>query len=472
MNSLGAIVIPLYLFCIVGVAIYSGRGAKTFKDYALASGKMPWYVLSATILASLIGGGVMMGYVGSFYQYGMMYFWMTAGLLCGQLIMAYFLAERLRRFEVFTIADILYKRYSKRAKMIVGIINMIVGIAVGFAMLSSFSTLLSGFVGISIDLARVICVVLFIITTTLGGFKGVAVTNVIQSIIIIGGAVTVTIYSFINAGGISGLSQLPANLIDITAPNIPPLTFVGSVVSAFCMAIADQATTFQSVNAARTPKEARRATCVSAWLSLICMLLIMIMGLSARVILGDGFSGNNVIVELLNATPAVLSTFYSAAIIAAVLSTANAMYISASMTFSRDLVPLVKPDIDDRTQVLVGRGFVCAMAIAAYFVVKFMPSIMAWIMIGYSCITCLAIPLYGGLLNKKATPASGELALGLSIVGVVVWEVLGSPFGISSAFVAITLGIIGFVLGLFSQKKSTKEQQELVDIFKAKHYSN
>lgn len=66
MNSLGAIVIPLYLFCIVGVAIYSGRGAKTFKDYALASGKMPWYVLSATILASLIGGGVMMGYVGSF----------------------------------------------------------------------------------------------------------------------------------------------------------------------------------------------------------------------------------------------------------------------------------------------------------------------------------------------------------------------------------------------------------------------
>lgn len=468
MNTLSAIIIAVYLCVIVGFVLWAGRGTKTFKDYALGSGKLPWYALSATILAALIGGGVMMGYVGSFYQYGVMYFWMCAALVGAQLLMAYVVAERMRRFQVFTIADIFEMRYSKWAKLICGIINMSVGIAVGFAMLSSFSTLISGYLGISLDLARLIGVVLFIVTTTLGGFKGVALTNIIQAIIILGGALTVGVFSYFHAGGVAGISQLPEHLLDMMSPNIPIVTFLGSVVSAFCMGMADQSTTFQSVNAARSPKEARRAVCVSAWCSLLCMVLIMTMGLSARVLVGEGLSGNNVIVELLKVTPSFIATFYSAAIIAAVMTTANAMYISASMTFSRDLLPLAKPDISDKTQVVMGRVFVCIMTIISFFVIKYVPSIMRWIMLGYSCISCLVIPLYGGVLIKKATPASGELGLGLAIAGVLAWEIMGNPYGISSAFLAIGLGTAGFVAGFFSNRKATEEQQGLVDIFKAK----
>lgn len=466
--NLTAVLIPVYLAAVIAIVVISGRKSKTFKDYALADGKLPWFVLTGTIIASLIGGGTMMGYVGSFYTYGVLYFWMFIALFAAQIVMAYFIAARVRRLKVYSIADIFSKRYGKAARLISGIINMIVGIAVGFAMLSSFSTLLSGYVGIDKNWAMIIGVLLFAITATLGGFKGVAITDAIQAVLIIGGALVVSVTAFQKSGGFAGWSALPSDMLSLTAPTLPFLTFAGSVISAFGMGLADQAVMFQRINAAKNPKDANRATRTAAWLALLCFVLIAAMGISARVILPEGLGGNDVIVELLKTVSPAVGALYSAAIIAAVLTTANSMYLSASMSFSHDLLKAVFPKISDKAQVIAGKLFVWIAAVISYFVIKFQPSIMTWIMLGYACITCMIIPLYGGLLSKKATPASGALSLGLSIIGVVAWEFLKSPFGINSVFVALILGILGFVAGFGIKAGVKQEQIEMVDQFKSK----
>ena len=194
----------------------------------------------------------------------------------------------------------------------------------------------------------------------------------------------------------------------------------------------------------------------------------MVMGLSAKIILGDGIGENDVISELLKTVNPVLGGVYVAAIIAAVVMTANAMYLSASMTFSKDLLKQWKPDLSDRGMVTASRVFVWVMVAAGYVIITFQPSIMKWILIGYASISCLVLPLYGGLFTKRATPASGKWSLGLSIAGVIVWEVLGSPFDVNSLFVALILGILGFVAGFWNKNGVTEEQLELVDRFKKK----
>ena len=93
---------------------------------------------------------------------------------------------------------------------------------------------------------------------------------------------------------------------------------------------------------------------------------------------------------------------------------------------------------------------------------------MKWILIGYASITCLVLPLYGGLITKRATPASGKWSLALSIAGVIVWEALGSPWDLNSVFVALLLGTVGFVAGFFDRRNVTEEQTQLVDRFRAK----
>ncbi len=467
MNMLNAIVIPIYLIIITITIIYNGRKAKTFKDYALAGGNLPWPVICGTIIATSIGGGSMMGYVGSFYQYGAMYFWMVLGSLASQLILIFFLSERIKRLNIFTIADIFEMRYGKGAQLISGVINLFVGVAVGIAMLSSLISLLSNYVGISENMAGVIGVILLSLTVTMGGLAGAAITDTIQSIVIIGGALTVAVTSFLKAGGIQGLSQLPEHLTRMDARNIPPMLFWGMVASAFFVNFADQAAMFQRINAARSPKEAKKALFVSSIFVAACMGLVMIMGLSAKILLGGGIAENQVITELLKRMNPVVGVLYASAIIAAVITTANAMYLSASMTFSRDLVKQFIPGLPDRTMILTSRVFVWVTAALSFIIVRYQPSIMKWILIGYASVTCLVLPLYGGLITKKATPASGKWSLALSITGVLCWEMLGSPWDINSVFVALLLGTVGFVLGFFDKRNVTEEQMQLVDRFKA-----
>lgn len=468
MNSLYAIIIPVYLLVITAIILYNGRKAKTFKDYALAGGNLPWPVICGTIVATSIGGGSMMGYVGSFYQYGVMYFWLVLGSLASQLILIFFLSERIKRLNIFTIADIFAMRYGRGAQFVSGMINMFVGVAVGIAMMSSLIALLGNYVGISETAAGVIGVILLSLTVTMGGLSGAAITDTIQSVVIIGGALTVAVISFFKAGGLNGFAALPEHLTRMGAQNIPPMLFWGMVASAFFVNFADQAAMFQRINAARTPKDAKKALLFSSILVAICMGLVMIMGLSTRIVAGEGIAENQVITELLKRVHPLVGVLYASAIIAAVVTTANAMYLSASMTFSRDLVKQFVPGMNDRQMILVSRGFVWVIAILSFIIVHYQPSIMKWILIGYASITCLVLPLYGGLITKRATPASGKWSLALSITGVIVWEVLGSPWDINSVFVALLLGSVGFVAGFFDRRNVTEEQMQLVDRFRAK----
>ena len=54
--NLTAVLIPIYLAAVIAIVVISGRKSKTFKDYALADGKLPWFVLTGTIIASLANG--------------------------------------------------------------------------------------------------------------------------------------------------------------------------------------------------------------------------------------------------------------------------------------------------------------------------------------------------------------------------------------------------------------------------------
>ena len=103
MNTISIAVILGYLALIIGTILFNGRKSKkTFKDYALAGGKLPWFVICGTIVASTIGGGSLMGFVGSFYEYGAMYFWMCIGSFASYLILIFFLSGRINRLKVYT----------------------------------------------------------------------------------------------------------------------------------------------------------------------------------------------------------------------------------------------------------------------------------------------------------------------------------------------------------------------------------
>lgn len=64
-------VILVYVGLITAIALYCGRGNKTFKDFAIGGAKIPWFIMAGTLFSTFCGGATMVAYVGNFYSQGM-----------------------------------------------------------------------------------------------------------------------------------------------------------------------------------------------------------------------------------------------------------------------------------------------------------------------------------------------------------------------------------------------------------------
>ncbi len=466
-------IVIVYLIVITAVIVQTGKKVRTYYDFALGGGQIPWYIVTGTMFASTVGGATMIGYVGSYKQLGLQWGLVPLAAFCiGSILIGLLIASRLKNLNQYTTADLFYLRYGKTARIIAALLNCLGEMAVVASMMASFGTMATGYLGIDYKLAMVIAVVIFYVTATMGGLRGVAFTDTIQGIVIF---ITVTVVAIISFGRIQdagGFSQLPANLLNPFAENLSWKTMLGNILSGALMGMVMQSLFVQRINACRNPHDAKKAATANGILCGIFMIGgIGIIGLSAYFTTPPEVTGNDVITSVLSTMPSILGAFYAAAILAAVLTTANSLLLSVSMTFVRDFLGSFKK-MEDKQELRVSRIFILVIDLLAFLVVQYADGVLAWILITYTILGCLAVPLYGGLLSKKTTPASGILSLVLGGGGAIVWEVLKAigalPESLSiyhSIFPGIILGFVGLFIGMAFPHKSSPEQLRVVDCF-------
>ena len=467
-------IVLVYLVAIVAIIVMTGRKVKTYYDYALGGGSIPWWVVTGTMFASTVGGATMIGYVGSYKTIGLQWAWVPfISFFLGSLIIGFLVAGRLKKLNQYTTADIFKLRYGKGARVIAAALNCLGEMAVVASMMASFATMANGYLGIDYMTCMIIAIVIFFVTAAMGGLKGVAYTDTLQGLIIF---ITVFIVAVISLGRINdagGFSAIESQLLNPFAGNSPWLNMLGNIVSGGLMGAVMQSLFIQRINACNNAADAKRASIANAILCGIFMVgFIAVIGLAASTYLPAEVTGNNVITEVLATMPDILAAFYTAAILAAVLTTANSLLLSCSMTFVRDFVGGIK-QLSDKQSLLLSRVVILVIDILAFVVIQYMDGVLNWILITYTILATLFVPMYGGLLFKKLTPASGVLGLALGGGIAVVWEVLkmfsllpASLAAIHSIFPGILLGIVGLLLGIPFKKKSTPQQLHVVDCFR------
>lgn len=467
------VIVLIYLVIVISIIVLTGRRVKTYYDFALGSGSIPWIVICGSIFASTVGGATMIGYVGNYKAYGLQWAMLPfidfflVSILVGLLV-----APRLRNLNQYTTADMFRIRYGRNTKMIAAVLNVLGEFAVVVSMMASFMTMVSGYLGFPAAASLIAAVVIFYVTATAGGLKGVAYTDLIQAAAIIVTVIIITIICIARGG--SQVSEIPSNLFDPLAANMPWPTMSGNIISGALMGFVSQSLLIQRINACKDPRDVRKAVVTNA---VACGLFMIVgmgtIGILSNVLTPADVQGNDVITALLSTMPTFLGALYAAAILAAVLTTANSLLLSTSMTFVRDIVGTVRPGIDDKQMIRTSRLFMLAEAIIAMILVMFFySSVIGWIMITYTVLATLMLPLYSGLLSRKVTPLSGLLGLILGGGGAIVFEVvklLGAlPEGLAqwhSIYIGLIGAVIGILIGLGSKVKSTPEQEKVVDCF-------
>ncbi|MCI8447289.1 MAG: sodium/proline symporter, partial [Eubacterium sp.] len=197
-----------YLLLMIGIGLRFSKKNVSTDDFYLGGRKLGPFVTAMSAEASDMSSWLLMGLPGVAYLTGLCdAAWTAIGLVLGTWLNWLLVSKKIRRYSqqlgAITIPDFFSKRYHDKNMLnciaaVVIVVFFIPYTASGFAACGKlFSTLF----GVDYLAAMVICAVIIVLYTALGGFLAASTTDLIQSIVMTAALITVVIYSGHMAGG-------------------------------------------------------------------------------------------------------------------------------------------------------------------------------------------------------------------------------------------------------------------------------
>ncbi|OEF92331.1 sodium/proline symporter PutP [Vibrio anguillarum] len=469
----------LYLILMLAIGVVAYLRTKNSADYFLGGRSLgPWpAALSAG--ASDMSGWLLLGLPGYAYAAGIEAFWLAGGLLLGTWANWLVNAKRLRTYSIttdsLTLPEFLSRRFNDKSKLIQTISAFFILL---FFLFYTSSGLVAGgklfetVFGLDYSTAVIIGTICVVSYTLFGGFLAVSWTDLVQGLLMAAALMIVPIAA-IN-GGLGQLSQ------DLSAINPElltlwhdvkgePLTGVAIIsLMAWGLGYFGQPHILARFKASRSNKDlttARRIAVIWTGLSMAGALLVGLVGLvyvtnTGSLELADG---EKIFMLLVNAIfHPVIAGILLAAILAAIMSTADSQLLVSSSALAEDFYKqVIKQDATSEEIVRVGRFAVILISIVALVLAMTPDSSVlglvsyAWAGFGAAFGPAVVLSLYWSRMN-----CNGALA-GIIVGGVtiVVWKQLsGGWFDVYE----IVPGIIFSVLAIVVVSLATAEPEESV----------
>jgi SSS family solute:Na+ symporter len=225
-TGLDWIVVAGFLASVVLVGIlYSRRASESMEDFFVSGRNLPWWLAGTSILATSFSSDTPLHVTRVIREAGLggaWFYW--NGILAG-LLVAFFFARLWRRAGIVTDAELIELRYSGRpAAALRGTIALFRSVVLELITLSwvilGMSKIARAVVGlppriglpllgaVDADTAVVVVLVLLaLVYAASSGLWGVVVTDLIEFVLAMGGAVLLAVLAVQRVGGIEGLRQ-------------------------------------------------------------------------------------------------------------------------------------------------------------------------------------------------------------------------------------------------------------------------
>ena len=244
-NAIGALdwtVIAVYMAGVVGIGCYAGfvrrRGGGEGSHYFLAGNTLTWPVIGLAMFAANISTVHLVSLAEAAYKYGLVFGnfeWMAGFTL---ILLSLFFAPLYLRSRVPTLPDFLERRFNRPCRDVLAVVSLFSAIVIhiGIALYTA-AWVLRGILGMApgatiggIDALMVFIIILGVLTgiyTMIGGLLAVVWTESIQTILLLAGAVVITIAGYVRIGGWDALAHTLAvhtHPLAGTAADIPVST--------------------------------------------------------------------------------------------------------------------------------------------------------------------------------------------------------------------------------------------------------
>ena len=371
---LDLIIIVAYLLGILFVGLWSVRKVEqqTTESYFLANRNLKWPVVGAALFASNISTIHLVGLAESGFGIGMAvgnFEWMAAFTI---LLLALIFVPIYFRSRITTLPEFMERRYSPAARTTLAFMFIMSAMLIHIGIsLYAGAAVFEQFFGIP-PLASIAAIsIITVIYTAVGGLRAVVVTETIQTVILLTGAVIITAIALTKLPGV-GINSY-ADLVEATKPNQLSMIHVPgeegfdreSIWYGFVLGFpilglwywcTDQ-TIVQRVLGAETLRDAQHGALFASLLKILPPFFMVLPGVLAYVLFKDIIAEPKdalptLITELL---PTGLIGIMAAALLAALMSTIAAALNSTGTLVAVDIAKQIRPGISEALQVRIGR---------------------------------------------------------------------------------------------------------------------
>lgn len=435
------IFVILTIFTLVYTVILSRRhNKKSAVDYLLFGRKLTFPLFVSTLVSTWYGdifGVTQIAFkrgINTIVIYGV-------GFYFAGIFFMLFFVEKARKMNVFTLPEIIQRRYGNAAYKLASLMILIKAMPVTY--LIGIGLLIQRLFGLDLYWSMILGLIFVISYIGLRGLNGIIYSDVIQFVLMYVSVIMVVVFSYFQYGGYDFLNlNLEKSYFSINGDEALSGIFIWffiSIITTFMSPVF-----YQRCFAAKNIKIAKRGIFVSVIFWMICDICTVIGSMYAKATLPDSMPHEAYFTYALNVLPIGLKGFFLAGVAATIFSTLDSFLFICSTTliydlFDRKFAQNNKYKIISLISVGVG-----TFLLAGYFIDDID---RFYILLRSYCGVTLAIPLmctiaFGKFLSGKQFIASIILAC----MFMAINDFLQFEFFIESFYIGVLVNFFSIVI--------------------------
>lgn len=472
-----------YLGLTIGIGLYASHLVGGAKDFMVAGRSLPLYMNFTCVFATWFGAETVLSVSATFANEGLYAIpGDPFGFSVCLILVAVFFARTFYRMDLLTIGDFYHKRYGKTVEILTSVVITLSYLGWAAAQLTALGLVLSvlgqnaGLEWLTLNRAILIGAAFVIFYTVLGGMWSVALTDMIQTLMIILGLVIIAVLVANKAGGfftVIDAARVNGNLrLFPTADNREWFAFIAGFLTAALGSIPQQ-DVFQRVTSAKDEKTAVRGTLLGGSFYFVFAFVPMFIAFAATQIdpaYLERFASEDER-EMQRALPEAVfglmpfwaQVVFFGALVSAILSTASGTLLAPSSLFVENVLRPFTRHLTDRGMLRLLRCvLVVFAAIVTYQAVNSNKTMYEMVQGAYSVpLVGALVPLALGMYWKRAT---SQGALCSIISGVGVWLTMlffAEDFLVPPQLCGLAASLIGMLAGSLLPQRFRDTRLEL-----------
>lgn len=422
-----------YFMIMLGIGAYFWRYMKNMRDYFSGRNQIPWWLSGVSFYMTSFSAFLFVAYSENAHQYGfvaVMLGWMVVPAVS---LGAAVFASRWRRARIDSPVEYLEERYSLALRQVFGWANIPVRLIDNGLRLLATGAFVSVTLGVDLKTSIITSGLITLAYTFAGGLWAVTVTDFVQFVVMMAGAIVLVPLSLARIDGVHGFfGSMPPDTWKLTAG---PYTWL-YLLSWFLLLTCNYNQSFglvQRYYCVRDEREAKKTALLVAGLCIIGTPIFFAPALAARQFMPAAESKHIYGILCGTLLPTGMLGLIIAAMFSATMSSLSGEYNVLASVLTNDVYKrLVNPRASDRKLVLIGRLMTVVVGLVPVAVAVFLVSAGGQRALFQQMVTVfsvaappIAIPMLLGLVWRKASNLGAIAGFGAGITtGLILFTLI------------------------------------------------